>query len=250
MSRFHLRESAVGPVRRQALDRGAKTYRQFVAMGCLSVQGSLPVLEAGCGVDLVGEAFNKTHKGRLEFPRVTHLYLSLKEHAAAQRRLVIPTEILYQYVSCNLKKTTSESPQADFGFCRFAFESPSQPGSFFEELTRSLKPTGVSDKTESQNGSLIHYSLDADRKLYSFFTHPAIGNVRVYFRAQYIFYGPLGGVEGLNSPAKILQPIEFQRDRIFHQSMGCLQDRFFEFLRFPGRFNYTPLILAEKRRLS
>ncbi len=250
MSPFYLTESAAGPAGPRVMGGQAKAYRQLVAVGSLSAQNNLPAPYAGCGIDLSGEALGETFGARFEFPGVTRLYLSLKEYAAARRGLGAPEEIIYQYVACDRKNPSLESPEAHLGFCRFAFQAPSQSQAFFDELAGRLQPARPSAAGEPADGPLAHYALDEGRKFQSFFNHPAIGNIRVGFHARHLFYGPLPASVGLQGPAPADPFRELRLNETLRLDLGSFEDRFFEFLRSPGRFNYTPFILAEKRRQS
>lgn len=227
-----------------AVDHG-KIYRQLVAVGSLAVKDSPPIRDTGCGIELVGEAIGDALKIGFEFPRFSHLHLSLESHASAQSRLGATPEILYQYVSCNLKNIPLGSRV--FVFCRFAFKSRTEPRSFFDKLVRLLQPGG----REPERNHVTYCPLDADRRLHSFFHHSALDNTGVFFNAHHLFYGPLSATDGPN-PAQTDPLMELQRTAAarLDADLGMFKEKFIEFLRSPGRFNYTPLVLKETRRPS
>ena len=147
------------------------------------------------------------------------------------------------------------------------------PQPVFNELVRLLKPGGKLVVGDLDYNCLTHYPLDSKleedllrvmevlqanrffdpyigRKLYSFFHRASLSEIKVHFSAHHLFYGNLSETDEFNWLAKIDQLMELQRRGTVRLDvdLGKFKERFFDFLKSPERFTYTPFILVEGRR--
>ncbi len=273
MSPFYLMESETETKRLKTIRNWDRIQQQLVATGILSLQGSPHVVDAGSGIGEVAEVMGDLLKEDFDLPLVTLLDYSAERHAEAKRRLGSEKRVRYQHILCDLESIPLEPGCADYVICRFVFEYLSDPQGVFNELARILKPGGKLVVGDLDYNCLTHYPLDPKleedllrvvealqannffdpyigRKLYSFFHRARLEDIQVHFSAHHLFYGDLSATDEFNWTAKIDRLIELQRRETVRLDLDLekFKERFFEFLKSPGRFSYTPLILVEGRR--
>ncbi len=273
MGPFYLMESEAESERLLVKSDHKKTAQQLVATGILSLKKDAHLVDAGCGPGHVAEVMGDTLQNRFVPPKITLLDCSEKRLSEAQSRLGGDKNTDYRFIPCDLSRVPLPSQSVDYLFCRFVFEYLADPQPVFDELVRLVKPGGKLVIGDLDYNCMTHYPLDpeleeqlssvarvleenhlldpyAGRKLYSFFYRARLDDIKVHFYAHHLFYGPLSEADEFNWLAKIDQLIEHKRNgtlRIDFNLAG-FKEKFLGFLRSPGRFSYTPLILVEGRR--
>lgn len=250
-----------------------KTVEQLIETGIQNLPRGSHFVDAGCGVGHVAEVMGCLLKNSIEIPQITLLDFSEKRLSGAKSRLEKASDVDYHYISCDLTHIPLSSHSVDYVFCRFVFEYLSNPQATFDELYRILKPGGKLVVGDLDYNCMTHYPLDpqieadllslvqtleekklfdpyAGRKLYSFFHRAQLEDIQVHLHDHHLFYGDLSPSDEFNWLAKIDRLIEYQNEGSLRFSFDLkdFKRRFFNFLRFPGRFSYTPLILVEGRR--
>jgi SAM-dependent methyltransferase len=274
MGPFYLMESEAESNRLLVKNYHGKTARQLIETGIESLPEGSHLVDAGSGVGHVAEVMGGILKRSFERPPITLLDLSEKRLSAAKSRLDQDPNVDYRYITCDLTRHIPlPSQSADFVVCRFVFEYLSDPQAAFSELVRILKPGGKLVVGDLDYNCMTHYPLDprleedllslvrtlqenrlfdpcAGRKIYSFFHRAQMDGVKVHFHDHHLFYGDLSPTDEFNWLAKIDRLIEHQKEGTirFEFDLAEFKGKFFEFLRSPGRFSYTPLILVEGRR--
>ena len=266
-------ESEKESERLQVKNNRDNTARQLIATGIMSLKKDPHLVDAGCGIGHVAEVMGDTIENRFWFSRITLLDCSEKRLSEAKSRLDGKHNAEHQYVPCDLSHIPLPSRSVDYVFCRFVFEYLSDPQAVFDELYRIVKPGGKLVVGDLDYNCMTHYPLDlkleedlfsvmrilqenrffdpyAGRKLYSFFHRAQLNGIKVHFYAHHLFYGDLPEADEFNWLAKIEQMMEYQRNGTirFEFDLGGFKKKFLEFLKSPGRFSYTPLILVEGRR--
>lgn len=270
---FYLMESEAESERLLVKSNHEKTAEQLMATGILSLGKNAHLVDAGCGPGHVAEVMADLLKGCDEAPQITLLDCSEKRLSEA-KRLDSKQNAQYRYVHCDITRRIPLPPQSvDYVFCRFVFEYFYEQQAAFDELYRLVKPGGKLVIGDLDYNCMTHYPLDpqleeclfsligvlrenrffdpfAGRKLYSFFHRAQLDGIHVHFYAHHLFYGPLAESDEFNWLAKIERLTELQRNGTIRLDfdLGWFKREFFEFLKSPGRFSYTPLVLVEGRR--
>ncbi len=274
MGPFYLMESEAETNRLLIKNYHEKTARQLIDTGIQSLPKGSHLVDAGCGIGHVAEMMGGILRDSFERPAITLLDLSKTRLSTAQSRLDGDPNVDYRYLSCDLTRHIPlPSHSVDFAVCRFVFEYLADPQAAFDELYRILKPGGKLVVGDLDYNCMTHYPLDprleadlsslvgtlqenrlfdpyAGRKIYSFFHRARLEGIRVHFYDHHLFYGDLAPTDEFNWLAKIDRLIEHQKEGTirFPFDLTDFKRKFFEFLRSPGRFSYTPLILVEGRR--
>lgn len=274
MGPFYLMESEAESKRLLVKSDHEKTAQQLIATGITSLKKGPHLVDAGCGVGHIAEVMGDILKDSFELPKITLLDLSEKRLAAAKSRLNSDENADYEYIQCDLTHHIPlPSQSVDFVVCRFVFEYLSNPQAAFDELYRIVKPGGKLIVGDLDYNCMTHYPLDtqtekellslvktlqenhlfnpyAGRTLYSFFHRAHLDDLKVHFYAHHLFYGNLPETDEFNWLAKLDRMIEHQMDGTirFDFDLKGFKQKFFEFLKSPGRFSYTPLILVEGKR--
>jgi ubiquinone/menaquinone biosynthesis C-methylase UbiE len=274
MSPFYLMESEAESKRLLVKSNHEKTAEQLIATGLVSLKKGSRIVDAGSGVGHVAEVAGSLLKYSFELPQINLLDLSYERLSAAKSRLDADREVDYSYTTCDLTRHIPlPSESVDYVFCRFVFEYFFEQQAAFNELYRILKPGGKLVIGDLDYNCMTHYPLDASleknllslvgtlekkclfdpyagRKIYSFFHRAQLEDIKVHFYAHHLFYGSLPGSDEFNWLAKLERMIEHQKKGTieFDFDVREFTQKFHEFLKSPGRFSYTPLILVEGRK--
>ncbi len=273
MGPFYLMESETEAKRLLIKSDHRKTAVQLKATGILSLEDGALVVDAGSGVGHVAEVMGRLLKQKSNSPHVTLLDYSADRLAEAKQRLLADQQVNYQYVSCDLGHIPLASESVDYLFCRFVFEYLADPQTVFNELYRIVKPGGKLVIGDLDYNCMTHYPLypkleeglfsvvrilqennlldpHAGRKLYSFFHRAQLADIKVHFYAHHLFYGELSEADEFNWLAKLDRLMEHQKKGTiqFDFDLMGFKNLFLDFLKSPGRFSYTPLILVEGRK--
>ncbi len=273
MGQRYLMESEAESKRLLVKNYHEKTVQQLIETGIQSMPKGSHFVDAGCGIGHVAEVMGSLLKSSFDSPKITLLDFSETRLSGAKSRLDEDPNVNYRYISCDLTRIPLPSHSVDYVFCRFVFEYLADPQATFDELYRLLKPGGKLVVGDLDYNCMTHYPLDpqleesllslvrtleenhlfdpyAGRKLYSFFHRAQLEDIHVHFHDHHLFYSDLSPSDEFNWLAKIDRLIEHQKEGTlrFNFDLKAFKQRFFEFLRLPGRFSYTPLILVEGRR--
>jgi len=273
MGPFYLMESEAESKRLLIKSDHEKTAQQLIATGVTSFSTAPHVVDAGCGIGHVAEVMGSILRDSFESPQITLLDASEQRLSFAKSRLDADPKVEYQYVPCDLAHIPLESQSVDYVFCRFVFEYLSNTQEVFEELYRIVKPGGKLVVGDLDYNCMTHYPLDtkleedllavmrilqenqfldphAGRKLYSFFHGAGLDKIKVHFYAHHLFYGSLPAADEFNWMAKVERLIEHQQNGTirFDFDLEGFKSRLLHFLKSPGRFSYSPLILVEGTR--
>lgn len=274
MGQFYLMESEAESKRLLVKSNHEKTAEQLIASGIRYLKKGSHLVDAGCGVGHIAEVMGDLLKDSFELPQITLLDLSKKRLDSAKSRLNTDENVDYQYIQCDLTNHIPlPSQSVDFVVCRFVFEYLAEPQAAFDELYRIVKPGGKLIVGDLDYNCMTHYPLDsqtekellslvktlqenhlfnpyAGRMLYSFFHRAQLDDLKVHFYAHHLFYGDLPKTDEFNWLAKLDRMIEHQSDGTIHFDFDLkgFKQKFFQFLKSPERFSYTPLILVEGKR--
>jgi ubiquinone/menaquinone biosynthesis C-methylase UbiE len=273
MGPFYLMESETEAKRLLIKSDHQKTAEQLTATGILALEEGARVIDAGSGIGHVAEVMGGLLKRNIKLHQITLLDSSKQRLSEAKQRLGADQMINYQYLPCDLTQIPLPSESVDYIFCRFVFEYLADPQAVFDELYRIVKPGGKLVVGDLDYNCMTHYPLNpkleedlfgvvrilqennlldphAGRKLYSFFHRAQLIDVKVHFYAHHLFYGKLSDADEFNWLAKLDRLIEHQKNGTiqFDFDLMGFKDLFLDFLKSPGRFSYTPLILVEGRK--
>ena len=265
----YLMEGADEVVRLRIKDRTEATAEQLRSTGFEELGSSPHVIDAGTGVGAVGLQMARLATLNHRDPTITLLDRSAPRLAAARDNLAHYDEIQQRYITCYLEEIPLPSSSVDYIFCRFVFEYLADTKKVFAEFDRVLKPGGRLVIGDLDHNSLNHYPLDstlqkqldelvveveraavfdffAGRKLYSHFYNADYLDVSVQMYAHHLFYGSLHSADEYNWTAKLDRMLALQREGLLQLNFDLseFRSRFLEFLRSPGRFSYTPLLLV------
>ncbi len=270
MKPFYLMESDKESERLQIKSKAEKTREQLIDTGILSLEPGAFILDAGSGIGHAAEVIGDLLGEHGLASRVALLDQSEKRLAAARARMEVDPKSKYDYIPCDLTDIPLESDSADYIFCRFVFEYLQDPQAVFDELFRVLKPGGKLVLGDLDYNCMTHYPMDpqleADlndvmkalqdnqffdpfmgRKIYSYFYRSGLNDIRVNFYAHHLFYGVLAPEDEFNWLAKLDRLIELEQKGTLKLKIDVerFKKNIHEFVKFPGRFSYTPLILVE-----
>ena len=274
MASFYLMESEAESKRLLVKSNHGKTAQQLIDTGILSLKKDASLVDAGSGPGHIADVMGDTLKDHFGIPKITLLDRSEKRLSTAVLRLDNKQNAEYKYVPCDItRQIPLPSYSFDYVFCRFVFEYFFEQQAAFDELYRLVKPGGKLVIGDLDYNCMTHYPLDpqleenlfslmrvlqnkrffdpyAGRKIYSFFHRSQLDNIKVHFYGHHLFYGSLSESDEFNWLAKIDRLIEHQKNGVIQLEfdLSGFKDRYFEFLRSPGRFSYTPLILVEGTR--
>ena len=257
-------------VRLLSKDRTDATRNQLLETGIANLGDSPCLVDAGTGAGVVAMQMARLASEYYQQASVTLLDGSAERLAAAENNLQPYTDIEKTFVSCNLEEIPLPSNSVDYLFCRFVFEYLANPKKVFHEFKRIMKPGGKLVVGDLDYNSLSHYPLNdtlqnnlneimravekqglmdlyAGRKLYSYFFNEQLKDINVHFHAHHLFYGTLDENDEYNWTKKLEQLIQYQSTGEIELSFDIkkFKTQFIEFLKSPGRFSYTPLILVE-----
>jgi ubiquinone/menaquinone biosynthesis C-methylase UbiE len=274
MGPFYLMESEAEAERLLVKNYHDKTAQQLVKAGILSLDKNSKLVDAGCGVGHVAEVMGELLKESFKQPQIYLLDLSKSRLSAAQSRMGFDQYTDYHYIACDITQPIPlPSNSIDFVVCRFVFEYLKDQQAAFNELYRIVKPGGKLILGDLDYNCMTHYPLDhgletklfslvatleknrlfdahAGRKLYSFFNQAQLEDIKVHFSDHHLFYGDLPESDDFNWMAKLDRLIDHQKSGTiqFDFDLTEFKKEFREFLKSPGRFSYTPLILVEGRK--
>ena len=266
----YLMEGDNEAVRLRVKDRADATSTQLQVTGFAELCNAAHVVDAGTGVGVVAMQMAK-------LAEVAHRQLTLTLLDGSAQRLAAARDNLRPYRSlaprlavCDLGCIPLPSDSVDYLFCRFVFEYLTNPQRVFDEFTRILKPGGKLVIEVSDHNGVNHYPLSheletqlheligaversavfdfyAGRKLYGYFHAAGYQQINVHMYAHHLFYGALDPNDEYNWTMKLDRLVDLQRQNALDVSFDLTEfrTRMLEFLRSPGRFSYTPLILVE-----
>lgn len=271
----YLMETDLESVRLLAKDRPEQTLQQLLDSGMADLPAQPHVIDAGTGAGVVARQMAEVLSRHYQGAKLTLLDGSQTRLEAAAKNLSSFENLDKQFVECNLENIPLPDNSVDYLFCRFVFEYLANPQRVFDEYVRIMKPGGKLVIGDLDNNSLNHYPLpdvlqaqldelsravesrglldfSAGRKLYSFFHKAGLDQIRVRLYAHHLFYGQLDQSDDFNWSKKMEQMVSYQDRGLLDVSFDVRKfgAAFLEFLRSPGRFSYTPLILVEGVKLS
>ncbi|HTA76855.1 MAG TPA: class I SAM-dependent methyltransferase [bacterium] len=274
MTPFYLMESEAESQRLLVKNYRDKTEQQLVKAGILSLDKNSKLVDAGCGVGHVAEVMDDLLRRSFKQPEIYMLDISRPRLSAAKSRLEADQNTDYHYITCDITRPIPlPSNSIDFVVCRFVFEYLNNQQAAFNELYRIVKPGGKLILGDLDYNCMTHYPLDHDleqklfslvrtlekgrlfdahagRKLYSFFERAQLDDIKVHFSDHHLFYGDLPESDDFNWTAKLDRLIDHQKNGTIHFDFDLIEfkNSFRDFLKSPGRFSYTPLILVEGRK--
>jgi len=265
----YLMEGADEAVRLRTKERAEATAGQLQSTGFDALGPRPHVIDAGTGAGAVALQMARLASLSQMEPTITLLDRSAHRLAAARGNLSAYSSIEQQYIGCYLEAIPLPSESVDYIFCRFVFEYVADQKRVFAELDRILKPGGQLVIGDLDHNCLNHYPLASDlqaqldelvreveratvfdffagRKLYSYFFGADYLDLSVQMYAHHLFYGALSPADDYNWTAKLDRLSALQRENLLNLSFDAAEfrDRFMKFLRSPGRFSYTPLLLV------
>lgn len=246
------------------------TLSQLMDTGLGRLGDGCRVVDAGAGsgfvAGIMGQVLSRTYTA-------SSLVLldGSKERLDDARRYIgrVP-RVAVRYVPANLERVPLKDDSSDYVFSRFVFEYLRDPHRVFGELLRVTRPGGKLVVGDLDYNCLTHYPLDPrlcrelselvqalhergaldpymGRKLYSYYYEHGLRDVKVRVIAHHLFYGDLRNSDDYNWSAKLEQLVQLsERERLrISFDLKKFRDEFMAFLRQPGRFTYTPLVLVE-----
>lgn len=266
----YLMETDLESVRLLAKDRPEQTLQQLLDSGMADLPAQPHVIDAGTGAGAVAHQMAEVLSRHYQGSKLTLLDGSQKRLDAAAKHLESFNSLDKRFIECNLENIPLPDNSVDYLFCRFVFEYLANPQRVFQEFVRIMKPGGKLVIGDLDNNSLNHYPLSeqlqaqleelrrtveahglldfsAGRKLYSYFHGAGLDQVKVRLYAHHLFYGQLAESDDFNWSKKLEQMVSYQERGLIKLSFDVREfgAAFLEFLRSPGRFSYTPLILVE-----
>ena len=267
---IYLMEGSNEASRLAAKDRNSATSQQLLETGFLAAcREGAQIVDAGTGVGVVAEQMARLANEASARPQLLLL-------DASQDRLDVAKAKLSAYacplttLCCQLDQIPLPDNSVDYLFCRFVFEYLPDQQAVFREYLRILKPGGKMVIGDLDYNAMSHYPLSpvleqqlnsivqaiqasgtfdfyAGRKLYSYYYHAGLADIKVHFYAHHLLYGEIQESDDMNWTIKLdrLRQLQEQGVLKFDFSIAEFAEGFLKFFRSPERFSYTPLILVE-----
>lgn len=267
----YLMEGNDEALRLELKDNAQSTRAQLLATGISHfIRNGNCIVDAGTGVGVVSEQMADIIGHTPYQVKLTLLDASEERLQVARQHLSKIDEIEQSFIKCDLGNIPLPDDSVDYLFCRFVFEYLAEPDSVFSEFIRIVKPGGKIVVGDLDNNAMTHYPLsyelesqlgkimaelknkfsfdpNAGRKLYSFFYKNKCSDIKIHCFPHHLFYGELKDSDLYNWTSKLDRLIDLQKNGLIDLDFSVAEfgDKFIQFLKSPGRFSYTPLILVE-----
>ena len=251
-------------------DRAQATVSQLIDTGIQELGENPHIVDAGSGAGVVAMWMADITSQTRNDVTISLLDGSAERLATAENNLLPYSSIGKQFIKCNLEDIPVPNDNVDYLFCRFVFEYLENPTKVFKEFQRIVKPGGKVVIGDLDNNSVSHFPLPsnlqfqldelvkeienrklldfhAGRKLYSYFYNNNFDAIKAHIYGHHLFYGELSENDEHNWSTKLDQMIRYQDrgDLVLEFDLRAFKLQFMEFLKSPGRFSYTPLVIIE-----